>query len=144
MTRLTEVEKVSRIFRALERELDGDLFLRDMGAKVGRLKVIRKGFGSELGRPDVIVWVELELHVLGMRTELRVPILVEAEDAGLSAAKEDFVRFFEREKLAIPMIVVGKGGALKLPHTAEARANVRVEMLQIGFERVPVDKPHRG
>jgi hypothetical protein len=141
MTRLTETEKVSRIFRALERELDGDLFLRNTGTKLGRVKVVRKGFGSELGRPDVIVWVELELHVLGIRTELRVPILVEAEDAGLRAAKEDFIKFFEREKLAIPMVVIGKRGAPKLPHTEEAQANVCVEMLQIGFDRVPVDNP---
>jgi hypothetical protein len=137
MARLTESEKVSRIYRALERDLDGDLFLGDPKVKVGRVKVLRKGIRTELGRPDVIVWIELELHVLGMRTELRVPILVEAEDAGLSAAKEDFIKFFEREKLAIPMIVVGKSGAPKLPHTEDTQANVRVEMLQIGFDRIP-------
>lgn len=136
MSELTEPEKVSRIVRALEAELNGDLFLRDEDRKVGRVKAIRKGFGSELGRPDAIVWVELELHVLGVRTFLRVPILVEAEDAGLYAAKEDYESFFEREKLDIPMIVVAREGARKLKKEYSAQANVRMTVHQIGLDRV--------
>jgi hypothetical protein len=124
----------------LEEERRGDR----QAERLGGLEVDHQlQFGSELGRPNVIVWVELELYILGMRTKLRVPILVEAEDAGLDAAKEDFIKFFEREKLAIPMIVVGKSGAPKLPRIKEAQANVRVEMLQIGFDRIPVDEPRR-
>ena len=56
MANLTERQKVDVIVRALEAELDGDLFLRDTDHKVGRIKAIRKGFGSELGRPDAILW----------------------------------------------------------------------------------------
>lgn len=139
MTKLTEPEKVSRIVRALEAELNGDLFLRDMEHKVGCIKAIRKGFGSALGRPDAIVWIELELHVLGVRTFLRVPILVEAEDAGLHAAKEDYELFFEREKLDIPMVVVGRAGAPKRTEGYNAQASVRVTMHQIGLDRVEVE-----
>jgi len=136
MPTLTEGEKVSRIVQGLENELNGNLFLRDLNNKVGRIKAIRKGFGSALGRPDAIVWIELELHVLGVRCFLRVPILVEAEDAGIHSAKEDYELFFEREKLNIPMIVVSKPGSQKLKKDYNTQANVRVTMHQIGIDRI--------
>lgn len=136
MSQLSEPEKVSQIVQALQSELDGDLFLRNQDHKVGRVKVIRKGFGTERGRPDAIVWVDLELHVLGVRTFVHVPILVEAEEAGLHAAKEDYELFFEREKLNIPMVVVAKERAPKLKKDYDAQANVRVTVHQIGLDRV--------
>ena len=139
MRNLTESEKVSRIVQSLEDELNGDLFLKNLNNKVGHIKAIRKGFGSELGRPDAIAWIKLELHVLGVRCFLRVPILVEAEDAGIHSAKEDYELFFEREKLDIPMIIVGKAGARKLKKGYDAQANVRVTMHQIGMDRVLIE-----
>ncbi len=139
MRNLTESEKVSRIVQSLEDELNGDLFLRNLNNKVGRIKAIRKGFGSALGRPDAIAWVELDLHVLGVKSFLRVPILVEAEDAGIYAAKDDYEMFFEREKLNIPMIVVSKPGSQKLKKEYNAQANVRVTMHQIGIDRVLIE-----
>ncbi len=142
MAPLSEREKVNKIFKALEHELSGKLFLGDPSRPVGEVKIIRRGFGTELGRPDVVIWVELELHVLGVRTSLRVPVLVEAEDAGIAAAREDFVKFFERDALTIPMIVVGKSGVPRLIRTEAAQANVQVEMVQIGFDRITTDEPH--
>lgn len=136
MAKLTERQKVSRIVRALEDELDGDLFLGDADKRVGRFKVVRRGFGSELGRPDAVVWIEVETHVLGLRVSLKVPILVEAEEAGVSAAKEDFVAFFRRDKLKIPMVVVGRDRAPKRERTYEATAEVELSVHQIGFDRI--------
>jgi hypothetical protein len=133
---LTERQKVDMIVRALEAELDADLFLGDTDYKVGHIKASRKGFGHELGRPDAVIWVELEVHVLGVKTFLKVPILVEAEDAGMSAAEDDFQLFFEREKLEIPMVVVGKPNAPKQRRQYDAQAHVKLTMHQIGLDRV--------
>lgn len=136
MTKLTEPQKVSRIVQALEAELNGNLFLDEPDNQVGRFKVVRRGFGSEFGRPDAVVWIELETHVLGILVSLRVPILIEAEEAGINAAIEDFERFFERDTLKIPMVVVGKAHAVKRERVCEATANVEVSLHQIGFDRI--------
>jgi hypothetical protein len=132
----TEKEKVAQILRTLERQIGGELFLRNTDRRIGRIKVIRKGFGTERGRPDVIAWIELDLHVLGVRTSLRVPILVEAEEAGMTAAKEDYEEFFKEEKLDIPMLVVSRAGATRAKRKERATAIVQVTMQQVGFERV--------
>ncbi len=136
MTKLTEPQKVTRIVRALKDNLDGDLFLRNTENKVGHFKVVRRGFGSEFGRPDAVVWIEIETHVLGVLVTLKVPILVEAEDAGISAAKEDFQLFFERDRLEIPMVVISKEGAIKRETKDEAIAQVNVSIHQIGLDRI--------
>ncbi len=89
MAPLSEREKVRRITNALEREVEGQLFLNNLEQPVGRIEVDRRGYSSELGSPDVVVWVTIELHIFGALTRLKVPILVEAEEAGYNSAKED-------------------------------------------------------
>ena len=131
-----ESRKVHAIVQRLEEDLEGDLFLRDETNKIGHLTPIRMGFGSELGRPDALIWVELELPVLGVPVRLKVPILVEAEEAGMDAAKEDYELFFQRKELEIPMVVVGRKGAQRKTKQSKTRARVNVTVHQIGFDRV--------
>ncbi|MDI9549566.1 MAG: hypothetical protein QM346_18385 [Chloroflexota bacterium] len=108
---MKEPDKVRHIVRRLDDELSGTLFLDSEQRPVGRIYTMRRGFGSEYGRPDVLVMVELELNVLGTRVKVQTPILVEAEDAGLNAAWDDWDLFLERDTLHIPMVVVGKPDA---------------------------------
>lgn len=108
---MKEPDKVRHIVRRLSDELSGPLYLGDESRKVGSINVLRRGFGSEYGRPDALVMIELELEVLGAKIKVQSPILVEAEDAGLEAARDDWDLFFERDTLHIPMVVVGKPGA---------------------------------
>ena len=136
MTDLPEKEKVRQICLKLEETLKGELFFRDDEHKVGSLQPTRIGFGSELGRPDAIVWAELELQVLGVPVRLRMPILIEAEEAGLEAAKEDYELFFERNELEIPMVVVSKERAVRKKASVSTKARVKVVSHQIGFDRI--------
>jgi hypothetical protein len=135
MSNLNEFEKVTKIYHALE-NCNGPLYLRNLENEIGEIKVIRKGFGSELGRPDVLIWIEISFHIFGSRVHLRVPILVEAEEAGISAAKDDFELFFKREKLQIPMVVVAGHRAPKVNRQYPATANDEVSVHQVGFDRV--------
>lgn len=136
MTNLTEPQRVTRIVRTLENQLQGDLFLKDLDHKVGRLRIERRGFGSEPGRPDALVWVEIEMHVLDVAVSLRVPILIEDESSGLSAAKEDFQKFFKQDALNLPMVVVSKKGIRRKESNESTNANVELKIHQTGFDRI--------
>jgi hypothetical protein len=133
---LSEPDKVAKIVEALVNSLNGDLFLNHAESKIGQIRAIRRGFGSEFGRPDAVVWIELTLDVLGVKVDVRFPVLVEAEDAGLNAAKDDWDLFFERDELEIPMVVIGKQGARPENERWKARANVTGNIRLIGFDRV--------
>lgn len=133
---LSEPEKVAQIVEALKDSLDGDLFLNHPDSKVGRIRAVRRGFGSEYGRPDAVIWIELTLDVLGAKVDVRFPVLVEAEEAGLSAAKDDWDLFFERDNLEIPMVVVGRKGARPANAEWTAKADVTGTIRLIGFDRL--------
>lgn len=137
MAPVPEREKVRQITNTLERELEGQLFLNVREKAIGRIEVERRGFGTERGSPDVVVWVTIELHILGALTRLRVPILVEAEEAGYGAAKEDVRKFFERDTLEIPMVVVGRDGGFGKQHYERAEATVNVTIKQVAFSQLP-------
>ena len=133
---LSEPEKVAKIVEMLVDDLNGDLFLKNLDSKVGQIRAVRRGFGSEYGRPDAVVWIELTLPVLGAKVNVRFPVLVEAEEAGLNAAKDDWELFFERDELEIPMVVVGRKGMCPANAKWTAKANVTGNIRQIGFERL--------
>jgi|GEM_PF-5058101 len=133
---LTEPDKVAKIVEVLSSTLNGDLFLDHSESRMGQIRVMRRGFGSEFGRPDAVVWIELTLDVLGVKVDVRFPVLVEAEDAGLNAAKDDWDLFFERDELEIPMVVVGKRGARPANTKWTARANITGNIRLIGFDRL--------
>jgi hypothetical protein len=131
-----ESRKVHAIVKRLEEDLQGELFFRDETNKIGQLTPLRVGFGSELGRPDALIWVELELPVLGVPVKLKVPILVEAEEAGMDAAKDDYELFFQRKEIEIPMVVVGSKGARRKTKQSKTQARVNITVHQIGFDRI--------
>ena len=133
---LSEPAKVAAIVDILVDDLNGDLFLKNLESPVGQIRAVRRGFGSELGRPDAVVWIEMTLDVLGAKVDVRFPVLVEAEEAGLSAAKDDWELFFERDELAIPMVVVGKRGARPATTSWTAKANVTGQIRLIGFDQL--------
>lgn len=136
MNKLSEPQKVQKIIQALEDEIQGPLYFDSTENRVGEIIVSRRGFGSERGSPDAVIWVELNLRVLGISVTVRTPILVEAEDAGINAAKEDIRKFFERDELEIPMIVIGRMGALSKKATGKATARIKVPIHQIGLHKV--------
>lgn len=136
MPNVSEKEMVRQICLKVEETLKGELYFRDEEHKVGSIQPSRIGFGSELGRPDAIVWVELELQVLGVPVRLRMPILIEAEKAGIEAAKEDYELFFERNELEIPMVVVSRDRAVRRKACGYTKARVKVVSQQIGFDRI--------
>lgn len=63
--------------------------------------------------PDVILWLRLVIeHPRLPKMKLKIPIPIEGEKAGISAAMEDLRKFAEREHfpLNLPMLVVGGEG----------------------------------
>lgn len=69
------------------------------------------------GRPDSLLVLRINIPVLGKSVSIQIPILIEAEKAGMSAAIEDLEKFCERSMLGtlegggssfveIPMLVV--------------------------------------
>jgi len=80
--------------------------------------------------PDMILWLEVNFKIFGENFTVKVPIPVEAEETGISNAREDLDKFIERERyiLELPMIVVGGHGfdyklveGKKLPVTFKVR-----------------------
>ena len=134
---MKEPDKVRHIVRRLNEEVSGILYLGSEARAVGRVQVLRRGFGSEYGRPDAVVMVKIELELLGTRVKVATPILIEAEDSGLSAAREDWNLFFERDTLEIPMLVVGKPGAPRKTEYWLSQAKVKGEVKFIGLKEEP-------
>lgn len=62
--------------------------------------------------PDFLLWVEMAVHVFGQPLDIRIPIPVEAEKAGIDAAEEDLEKFVKRARFPIhvPMLVVAAKG----------------------------------
>lgn len=109
MSELSERERVGALFRLLEDSLKGELYLHKEGQtmKVGRIYPVRIGFGKKEGRPDIIMWFEFDMWILGALVRAKFPVLVEDERAGIPAAKADYEAFFDKAEAIVPMIVVG-------------------------------------
>jgi hypothetical protein len=62
--------------------------------------------------PDCVLWADISIKILNQNLTLRIPIPVEAEKSGSSAALEDLEKFVKREKFIIemPMLVVAESG----------------------------------
>lgn len=82
------------------------------------VKYINYSAGGK-GCPDSLLIIKITMRVLGKDVSLQVPILIEAEKAGMSAAIEDLEKFCRRSMLGtlegggssfveIPMLVVTK------------------------------------
>lgn len=132
MSSQEESIRVSKIYQILENDIQGDIY--SQGKKIGRVYVIRRGFGSERGRPDVITWIELNMEVLGVLTKTKIPILIEDEKGGMQAAKEDYKAFFERDKIALSMLVIGGERRFSKQENIQAKGRLHIE--QIPFNRI--------
>ena len=68
---------------------------------------------------------------------MRVPVPIEGEVAGISAAKEDLRKYAERERFPIhlPMLVVGGSGTAS-HSSAEIRVKAKVSIDMIPYRQV--------
>ena len=91
--------------------------------------------------PDVILRVSMTIrHPLLPKMKLSVPIPVEGEVAGISAAKEDLRKFADREHFPVqlPMLVVGGSG--NPSHSVDqVKLKAKVEIDMIPYRQV---SPH--
>jgi len=131
MLDLSEKQKVGALLRLLEDSLKGDLYLQKEGKdrKIGRIYPIRRGFGKEEGRPDLVIWIDLDMWILGAPVKARFPILIEAEESGWVNAKQDYKIFFGKGETFIPMVVVG--GDRRDEAVRTVPANVRLCIKQV-------------
>lgn len=70
------------------------------------------------GSPDALVLINLEFDLLGEPVSVQVPVLVEAEKAGLESAIEDLDKFTNRS-------LNGEPSYLKLPMLVATRSTSR-------------------
>lgn len=93
--------------------------------------------------PDAILWLSVELTVFDQSLKVRVPILVEAEKAGLFAAIEDLEKFVERKRfpLELPMLVVADKGYGSHDARVEFPVRVKIQQLPVGRLSPASDPP---
>ena len=88
--------------------------------------------------PDVILWLNLEIvHPQLPALKMRIPVPIEGERAGISAAMEDLRKFAERGHFAVklPMLVVGgDGNPARSSQTVQIPA--KIEITQVPYRAV--------
>ncbi|RLG59393.1 MAG: hypothetical protein DRN95_02190 [Candidatus Hydrothermarchaeota archaeon] len=129
-------EEKERYIYSLLQKFEGTLYLKNKeGLKeIGRVRSERRGFGGKKGRPDFILWIELDLDILKTRLRTEFPILVEEEDEGISNVERDYSQFLREGKLFVPMIVVG--GEERKETLRSFHGLIKVELFQIPFPLV--------
>lgn len=62
--------------------------------------------------PDSILWLDVKLNMFSEELQVKLPLPIEAEAAGLDHAKEDLEKFIERENYIaeLPMLIVAEKG----------------------------------
>lgn len=88
--------------------------------------------------PDVVLHLYVTIrHPLLPKLKLRIPIPIEGEVAGISAAKEDLRKFAERERFPIklPMLVIGGSGNPKHA-TDEVKLKAKIDIDMIPYRQV--------
>src|SRR3712207_7168009 len=65
-------------------------------------------FRSERGSPDVVAWLDLQLEVLNLPVRIRVPILIEAEKAGLDARSEEHTSELQSRQYLVCRLLLEK------------------------------------
>jgi len=89
------------------------------------------------GCPDEILTIKIEFAILGTDIHLSVPVLIELEKAGYTAAAEDLNKFCKRSisgeqksYLEIPMIIVGGDKYRKL-NSQMRQLSARINITQV-------------
>lgn len=87
----------------------------------------------KIGRPDVILWFESVINILGQSLKLRIPIPIEAEKNGIDEAMEDLDAFVGRKQyhIEMPMLVIAESGYAK----REELRNVPIKFL---INQIPI------
>ena len=131
LSELSEREKVGALFRLLEDSLKGELYLHkeNQTLKVGRVYPVRKGFGKEEGRPDIVLWIELNTRILGALVKANFPVLVESEEGGIYDAKPDYEVFFDKAQALVPMIVIGGNKKVQGQRIVSARVMLAIKQV---------------
>ena len=83
--------------------------------------------------PDFILWLDVALRIFAQNLEVRIPIPVEAEKAGIEAAVEDLDKFSERGHYPakIPMLVVAEGGYSSLERLRSLPVQFRIRQIPV-------------
>jgi len=124
-------------FHSKVRKIEGRYeVVTDWGEIVINLDAIPNYAGGK-GCPDEILVVKAKFAILGTNVELSIPVLIELEKGGYSAAEEDLNKFCERSMsgeqksyLEIPMVIIGGNEYRKL-ETQEKRLAARVHITQV-------------
>jgi hypothetical protein len=91
------------------------------------------------GSPDSLLLVKLTLPLFGEKVSVQIPVLIEAEKAGIDAAMADLDKFTQRSLqgepsyLSIPMLVATGSAARKTKvelRDIRARFEIREVVLQ--------------
>lgn len=129
-------EKERRIFRRLEDESRHSLYVKTPEglSQVGEIRPERRGFDTRKGRPDFVVWIALNLRLLGTITRVEFPVLVEEEGGGIDSATEDYQTFLRTEGLRMPMIIVG--GDKRDSKIKHATCSITVDLSQIPYSYI--------
>lgn len=126
------------VFRALQMYA-GETSWASIGAAEAPVRVSLEAIDLHVGdSPDCVLWVSIELRVFHQNVRLRVPVLVEAEKAGLEAALEDLHKFAHRRNhpLELPMLVVSEAGYLSKEEHVQVAAEVLIRQLPVGLLRL--------
>lgn len=131
MSELPESEKVGALLRLLEDSLKGELYLQKEGKaqRIGRIYPLRRGFGKERGRPDIILWIELDTWILGTFVKAKFPILIEAEESGWPNARADYEIFFSKDETLVPMVVIGGNKKDETFRTIPAKVKLSIKQV---------------
>ena len=92
--------------------------------------------------PDVVLHLSVVIrHPLLPKMNLRIPIPIEGEVAGIGAAREDLRKFAERERFPVhlPMLVVGGSGNIQ-HSTDEVRLKAKVAIDMVPYRRIAGSK----
>ena len=112
--------KLSRVLSRMEGESPFEL---PSGKGTITIRYINYSAGGS-GCPDSLLILKVSMPVMGRVVSLQIPILVEAEKAGINAAIEDLDKFCERSVkgtlegggssfVEIPMLVASQSSSIK-------------------------------
>jgi hypothetical protein len=113
--------KLSRTLGQMEGESE---FVFPWGRGIIQVKYINYSAGGS-GCPDSLIILKVSMPILGQTISAQVPILVEAEKAGMGAAIQDLDKFCERSKkgtlegggssfIEVPMLVTTSNPSQKV------------------------------
>ena len=129
------------IFRLLKDNVEGTLHFKSKKGitQIGEIIPVRRGFGTRKGRPDFVIWLRLNMDILGVNVRAKLPILVEAEEAGgLAAADKDFRSFFRTDEIRLPAVIIG--GKTRKEKEKVYVGKIRLKLSQLPSGRLEINR----